>query len=308
MGVQGQDWASYQDYTPSTAGLSFVFVKQTEGLTYTNPKAASQIAHARSDGLVVGHYHYPHMANNAATEADRFLAVAKPQPGDVLGLDWEGYDASNKGVAWSRQVAYKEQFLARLQATAPLLQHLVYCSADYVARDPKGAYGDGLWIATAGKPAGQPGISHSWLIHQYSTAGGIDHDYCPLTAAQLKTWAHAKENDMPLTDADVTKVAAEVVARLTAPAGRDALAAANVYWLHRVYDPAIALPAGKTAPGVAAEVAAFRPALQKALAAGGAQLSDAQVGQLATALAANATFAATLAEQVADKLAARLQS
>lgn len=194
-GSWGQDWASYQDYTPSTAGLAFVFVKQTEGLSYTNPKAASQVATARSGGLVVGHYHYPHMANNPATECDRFLAVTKPRPGDVLCLDWEGYDAANKGVSWTRQVAYKAAFVGRLRAVQPEHQHVVYCNTDYLGRDPKGEYGDGLWIATAGRPAGQPGISHSWLIHQYG-ASGVDRDYCPLTPAELLGWSHAKENDM----------------------------------------------------------------------------------------------------------------
>jgi hypothetical protein len=197
-GSNGQDWASYQADAPSTAGLAFAFVKQTEGTGYVNPKAAGQVAHARANELTVGHYHYPHMAASAAAECDYFLNHAKPQPGDVLVLDWEGYDAANKGVPWDRQVAYKVAFLARLRAVAPLHQHLVYCSADYLNRDPHGEYGDGLWIATAGHPAGQPGISRSWLFHQYSTAGGIDHDYTPMTPAQLKAWAHAKEiDDMP---------------------------------------------------------------------------------------------------------------
>jgi hypothetical protein len=237
-GSTGQDWASYQDDAPSTKGLAFAFVKQTEGTGYVNPKAAAQVAHARGDGLVVGHYHYPHMAASPGAECDFFLQHAKPQPGDVLILDWEGYDAANKGVPWSRQVAYKEQFLARLDAVAPLHQHLVYCSADYLAKDPKGQYGDGLWIATAGHPAGQPGISHTWLFHQYSTAGGIDHDYTPMTPAQLKAWSHAKEtDDMALTDADKKAIAdataAAVMAyRLDDPtrSGTQYMAFKDVFW------------------------------------------------------------------------------
>jgi hypothetical protein len=203
-GCQGQDWASYQDYTPDTSGIAFAIIKQTEGLTYVNPKATSQVQHARAGGLVVGHSHYPHMANNAATEADRFLAAARPQPGDIVVLDWEGYDQANRDVPWTRQVAYKGAFLARLRAAAPTRQRLTYCNTDYLARDPDGEYGDGLWIATAGHPAGEPGIDHQWLIHQYSTAGGIDRDYCPLSPAELHAWAHAKEDHMPLTADDKT--------------------------------------------------------------------------------------------------------
>jgi hypothetical protein len=132
MGIYGQDWAGYQSPAPSVTGLSFVFLKATEGLTYVNPNYAAQLAYARLHKLTVGHYHYPHMANTPAAEADRFLAVA--------------------------------------------------------------------------------GISRPWLFHQYG-ASGVDKDYCPLSAAALKEFAHAKEKDMPLTQADIDKVVAAVWAK-----------------------------------------------------------------------------------------------
>jgi hypothetical protein len=211
-GTYGQDWASYQSATPPTTGLGFAFVKATEGTGYTNPLHAAQAAHARADGLVVGHYHYPHMAADPVIEAGYFLSAAKPQTGDILVLDWEGYDDANKGVAFSRQIAYKVAFLARLRSALPLHQVGTYANTDYLNRDPHGEYGDFLWIATANKPAGQPGIDHMWLFHQYG-ASGVDRDYCPLTFAQLRSWAHAKENDMPMTDAEIDKLAVRVALR-----------------------------------------------------------------------------------------------
>lgn len=195
MGTYGQDWASYQSATPSTAGLGFVFVKATEGTGYINPLHAAQVAHARADGLVVGHYHYPHMAADPVVEAGYFLSAAKAQPGDVIALDWEGYDDANKGVSTSRQIAYKNAWLTRVQAAVPQLQVGTYANEDYLNRDPRGQYGDFLWIATGNKPAGSPGIDHTWLFHQYG-AQGVDRDYCPLSLADLREWAHAKENDM----------------------------------------------------------------------------------------------------------------
>lgn len=201
-GCYGQDWASYQSAAPSTSGLAFVFVKATEGAGYTNPLHAAQVAHARGDGMVIGHYHYPHMAADPVAECDYFLAAANPQPGDILCLDWEGYDPANETVPTSRQVVYKAAFLARLAARMPTHQNGTYANTDYLNRDPHGAYGDFLWVATGNKPAGQPGIDHAWTFHQYG-ASGVDRDYCPLTPAQLKTWAHAKEPqepDVQLTD------------------------------------------------------------------------------------------------------------
>jgi hypothetical protein len=259
MGIYGQDWAGYQSPAPSTDGLSFVFVKATEGLTYTNPNYAAQLAYARLHKLTVGHYHYPHMANSPAAEADRFLAVADIASGELPCLDWEGYDAANKKVPAATQVAYKNAFLARVRGKLPTHQVGTYANKAYLAYDPSGPYGDFFWIATAGLPAGKPGISRPWLFHQYG-ASGVDKDYCPLSAAALKEFTHAKEIDMPLTAADVKAVAKEVVAELTAPGARDSLAGANLYWLLRAVDPTIALPADG---GPAATVAKIREALAK---------------------------------------------
>lgn len=206
MGCYGQDWASYQSPAPSATGLSFVFVKRTEGLTYVNPRGAAQVAYARLHKLVTAHYHYPHMGNDPTAEADFFLRTAQVQPGDAVVLDWEGYDAANRDVPFSRQVAYKAVFLGRLAALLSHNQCGTYMNTDYLQRDPQGPVGDFLWIATADRPAGSPGIARSWMFHQYAAAG-VDKDYCDLSADALRAWAHAKEDDMPLTQDDIEKVA-----------------------------------------------------------------------------------------------------
>lgn len=214
MGIYGQDWASYQSPTPDTTGLGFAFIKVTEGLGYVNPHWEAQRAHAHARGLVVGLYHYPHMANSPQVEADHFLAVARPRPGELLCLDWEGYDPANKGVSRSAQAVYKDAWLHRAMGAAPGNRAGTYCNTDYLRNvDASGRFGDFLWIATAGRAAGSPGIGAPWLFHQYSAAG-VDRDFCPLpTTAALAQWAAltTPEEDMPLTDADADKVAARTV-------------------------------------------------------------------------------------------------
>lgn len=100
MGIYGQDWASYQVNEPDVAGLDFAFVKIAEGLGYINPKWRRQRDHAKRNGLVWGGYYYPHMANSPTVEADYFLGQVAWQPGDLIVLDWEGYDDANQGVPW----------------------------------------------------------------------------------------------------------------------------------------------------------------------------------------------------------------
>jgi hypothetical protein len=209
MGINGQDWASYQSDAPSTTGLSFAFTKVTQGTGYVNPKWVAQRAHAKANGLVWGGYHYPDMGNTVASEADWFLKQVTFVPGDLVVLDWEGYDTANKAVPKAKQAAYKEAWLRYVKARLPHNPIGMYCNTDYWRNvDTTGYYGDFLWIATADLPAGKPGITAPWLFHQYS-ASTVDKDFCHLAStAALRTWALTfSEEDMPLTAADVKTIA-----------------------------------------------------------------------------------------------------
>lgn len=200
-GIFGQDWASYQSAQPSTSGLSFAFIKVTEGLGYTNPRWSAQRDHAKAAGLVTGFYHYPHMHDSAQQEADFFLSQVTPQPGDLVVLDWEGYDAANAGVSAAAQVAYKEAFLAYLKSRLPHNPVGTYMNVDYWRRvDTTGHVGDFLWIATAARSAGDPGIAADWLFHQY-TDQPVDSDYCHLgSTAELRAWAMSFAQATPQGD------------------------------------------------------------------------------------------------------------
>jgi peptidoglycan hydrolase-like protein with peptidoglycan-binding domain len=191
LGIYGQDWASYQSATPDTTGLSFAFIKVSQGTTYTNPEWTAQRDHARGAGLVVGYYHYPDMANSPQTEADYFLSLVQPQHGELLCLDWEGYDATNRSIAPPAQLSYKDSWLRYVKGRAPNSPVGLYCNLDYWQNvDTSGFFQDFLWIATAGAPAGQPGITADWLFHQYDDSGAADKDYCHLDSTdQLRSWA-----------------------------------------------------------------------------------------------------------------------
>lgn len=209
MGIEGQDWASYQDPQPDPTGLSFAFIKVTQGQTYTNPRWPAQYQWARRHALVVGLYHYPDMRNAARDEMNRFLAVVHAGlgaiPRDVpLILDWEGYDPDNAGVSHANQAAFKDDWLHRIANTMPYNRSILYANTDYWRNvDTTGQFGDALWIATGGLPAGAPGIQTPWLFHQYSDTP-VDSDYCPLTSAELRQWVLAPGNPTPPPPAPAT--------------------------------------------------------------------------------------------------------
>lgn len=246
MGIYGQDWSSYQSASPSTQGLDFVFLKVTEGLGYENPLWVQQYNDARAAGLVVGFYHYPHMHNNDRVEANFFFSKVKPKPGEMVVLDWEGYDSANTSVSHSEQLAYKEDYLKYMKSLLPHNPVGMYCNTDYWLNvDTTGHTGDFLWIATAGKPAGYPGIKAPWKFHQYS-ASGVDRDYGNFNNRNdLVTWTKSflptvtppvtiPPEDV-VTPQDKQDIVDGVLKGITSQPVRDALAFADFYFLQKVF-------------------------------------------------------------------------
>lgn len=78
--LRGIDVSAYQSSAFSTDGLSFVFVKATEGHTYVNPKLTAQVKTARDAGCVVGFYHFL-WPGNITAQAEYFVGRAPRRPG-----------------------------------------------------------------------------------------------------------------------------------------------------------------------------------------------------------------------------------
>ncbi|MGW8326465.1 glycoside hydrolase family 25 protein [Streptomyces sp. NPDC055897] len=301
MGTYGQDWASYQSEAPSTSGLSFVFVKVTQGTSYVNPKWVAQRDHAKSAGLVWGAYHYPNMGNDVRAEADYFLSKVAWQPGDIVVLDWEGYDDANKGVPKGVQAAYKDAWLRYVKGRLPHNRVGMYANVDYWRNvDQSGYFGDFLWIATAGRAAGDPGIQADWLFHQYSEAGGLDRDFCHLDAGELRAWALGsqhpqQEDDMDLSQDNINRIADAVWNRMEAagPGSKPTRLGTIVGWMDAVHEKQNGMITGlsKKIDGISL------PAV-----------SDAQLSALADKVAASPALSDAIAKKVTDAIAARLEA
>ncbi|MGW2072914.1 glycoside hydrolase family 25 protein [Streptomyces sp. NPDC001953] len=181
--LRGIDISAYQSSSYDTDGLSFVFIKATEGRSYVNPKLTAQTKTARDAGCVAGFYHFL-WPGNISAQADYFVANAPERTGDLLAVDWEttgdGTHASN---------AEKDQFIRRVKQLRPHNRVLLYASRNFWLNIDTTSYaGDGLWIAdyvTAGKPR----IKAKWLFHQY-TSDPLDRDVADFTSkAALSAWA-----------------------------------------------------------------------------------------------------------------------
>jgi len=192
----------------AAATLSFVIVKASEGLANDSPKDPQHPAHDRQVGMVraankdAGHYHFARHTDKAAQEVDNFLALADAQPGDNLFLDLEDMDGG-----WPERGKYALAWLSKVQSQTGATpwwyvnknwhSHLLDVSPD-LKKYP-------LWIATVGDHEGAPQGVTGWKMHQYSTAGNLDHDFL---AADV-SWSDfaIPGDDMPLTQADADLVA-----------------------------------------------------------------------------------------------------
>ncbi|WP_329131750.1 GH25 family lysozyme [Streptomyces sp. NBC_01476] len=217
MTVNGIDVASYQSTAYDTAGLGFVLVKATEGTNYVNPKHDAQVNTGRSRGLVIGHYHFQRPGSPAA-QAAYFLQHAAPKAGDILACDWEDTGVPDED---------KDAFIRAVQKAAPGHRVLLYCNRDFwLNRDHTSFAGDGLWIADPSAPTGKPRVEHAWLMHQYSEAGGVDHNVAQFASkAELAAWAGATPKPAGKPKVDLSNVIAAAKADPKAKQGHQTHAA-----------------------------------------------------------------------------------
>jgi len=204
--ITGIDVSSYQSETYDLTKADFVFVKATQSTNYVNPRRAAQVARARSNKRVVGHYHYLTASPSVSAQMDYFLTHAAPQRGEVLAVDWE-----EAGVS----CASKDAALRYLISRAGGRRVLLYCSQSYwQGRDTTSYAGDGLWVAQYNGKPGQPSIKADWLMHQY-TSTPVDTSVARFgSRAEMAAWAAGEDTDVALTDSDINKIADAVYKRL----------------------------------------------------------------------------------------------
>lgn len=114
--VNGFDISHYQSSVnfagAYSSGMRFVYIKATEGTTYTDPSFSSHYTGATNAGFIRGGYHFAHPSSSAgATQANYFLAHGGGWSGDGITLpgmlDLEG-DCS--GLSASAMVSWIKSF------------------------------------------------------------------------------------------------------------------------------------------------------------------------------------------------------
>ena len=181
--LSGCDISAFQSSIP--VGQQFVILKATEGTTYIDSHFAgwwSELA-----GKLRGAYHFARPSNDPATEATHFLAEieGRLKPGDLVVLDFETAD----GMSPAHCAAWAKTWLQHVHAgtgRVPIVYtFLNFAEEGYCA----GLGGFPLWVADPSSSRGKPRVPApwtSWVLHQYSTAGGIDRDVFNGSAADFQ--------------------------------------------------------------------------------------------------------------------------
>ncbi|WP_419909046.1 glycoside hydrolase family 25 protein [Hoeflea sp.] len=163
------DWKQVQG-----SGVRFAAIKATEGAAdYPYSDYYTQNAElARQAGLAVGGYHFFNPNADGKTQANYFLQVVQPKPGDLLPM----LDLEQTGSASGAQIADGAQAWLETVRAATGRKPLLYTTAGFWSQigSPAGFDNYPLWVAEYG--VNQPHLPQGWsnyTIWQHSQSGKV---------------------------------------------------------------------------------------------------------------------------------------
>jgi lysozyme len=158
----------------AASGISFAFVKATQGAHFTDPKFKENWAGTRAAGVLRGAYHFLDPSVDGKKQAAHFLATAKLGTGDLL----PAVDVEKIGAGGA--VELRNNLMAFLAEVHKVSGHhaIIYISPafwnEHIAAGTKAPWKNPLWVAEYGvsKPRTIDGLP-SWSIWQHSRKGSV---------------------------------------------------------------------------------------------------------------------------------------
>lgn len=145
-GIDVASWQGAIDWNTVNQSQEFAFVKATEGVGYQNPQYVSDIQQARTNGMLVGAYHYARPGTDPAAQAAEFAAAYNAFPQDLPPvMDLEQTDGLGPAQlqAWTRTFLDETQ---RLTGKQPIVYTYRYFWQEDMANTTEFAHYP-LWFA-----------------------------------------------------------------------------------------------------------------------------------------------------------------
>lgn len=148
--------------------LKFVFIKASQGISYTDKMMVTNLTGARDNGLETGFYHFAD-GGNAENEARHFIQTVRPhlKDDDILILDWE--------IDHEDPLGWCSEFCNMVESQTSN-KVMIYTNdrreKDFNFKN----LGYDIWNARFGRNTGKPDKKPegSWDIWQYTSAGSVD--------------------------------------------------------------------------------------------------------------------------------------
>jgi lysozyme len=179
-------WKAVKD-----AGIEFGWIKATEGTGYVNSTYERHRKAARRHGIPVGAYHFarPDADDGPIAEADFFLEVAAPEPGDLLPV----LDFERAGIGPARLARWARAWLQRVEKRIgqPPILYTYTSFWTSIVDNATGFSTYPLWLANYGvndgtvHPVRAVGDWPKVTVHQYTSEGRIPGYAGPLDLNRL---------------------------------------------------------------------------------------------------------------------------
>ncbi|KAL9932551.1 hypothetical protein V8E36_008668 [Tilletia maclaganii] len=205
-GIKGFDISAYQPNVNFASqydqGARWVYIKATEGTTYTDSAFSSHYTGATKAGLIRGGYHFalPNKSSGA-TQAHFFLKHGGGWTGDgrtlpgALDIEYNPYGATCYGLSKSAMVSWIKDFSNTYHSKTGRYP-TIYSTADWWNTCTGGSTAfkstNALWIARYSSSAGAlPGGWGYYSFWQYADSGTFpgDQDVWNGSLANLKKYA-----------------------------------------------------------------------------------------------------------------------
>ena len=177
--VRGVDVSSYQgeiDWpTLAGQGISFAFIKSTEGSSLSDSRFEYNWQAAQQAGLRVGAYHFFSFDSSGETQAENFIRTVPITEGmlpPVVDLEYYGEHVLDPPTIEHTR-AILDELLALLELHYGMLP-LIYINGDNYRRYLAGSYYENdIWIRNTHLP---PRLSdgRDWTFWQYSSSGHLE--------------------------------------------------------------------------------------------------------------------------------------
>lgn len=175
-GIDVSDWQGDVDWSQVRAdGYTFAYAKATQGNSYVAQTFEKNWAGMKQAGILRGAYHMFDFTVSPQAQAQYFLDVYQPAPGDLPPM----IDLELPTVSSPREsVAAIASFLGLVEKKAPrhMLVYISYGFWEGSLGSTDGFSGHPLWLANytnADQPTALPHVWNAMTMWQYSQNGNV---------------------------------------------------------------------------------------------------------------------------------------